>query len=613
MQVVKSCSIFSVFLSLRKHIPVKTNTHRKYYTTAISVEALHKYKNKLIILGVQNLEKQSKIRTILYAPNIIYTGNANIQTTQEKLAYAYQNLINLMLNKKVTKTKKKSSKKNVSINSFYVENNEIYGIQTTYNNEVKSFVTNVYKYSTESDSWELYSELKHEADSEDMEGVGLIVHTKDLIGPYILRAEVIIPKNVIQSLLSTLKIKSSKEIENEDYELHIDARVIVIDISTLNYVSIFIHTEPIKEKLKWLSEIVNSYGADKEDTYIKIIKETKKINLDKIFNLYVKSLKIKYSYVSGEYNTMHNSFSNLTIEPVLTVESEIGTIGNIVIKKALDLGHHEIENIVQIGNVLATNLVMAVENENKKIKSYFRNPRLKGFSNDSRIFCYHATLEKDINGKKDKIVVTVIHAWDDKSGFFYQYIYDKDAVRSVIAYIEDKYTKKSVGVIFSTYKEGFIVIALLDTKNNVTIIQEFKKIDQTIVYANLNNMVRIFCGKRYTVNKPSIGEFDYYTEEGNVITAFKIKRFYDNVETNYWNDPCKRYIVISDYPKQQCTIYTSNLRGIIKEDTFMFLHDAIQAPILGTRRSIIRSNNTCVFFELRNTVLITRGFDLSNV
>jgi len=450
-------------------------------------------------------------------------------------------------------------------------------------------------------------------DTDDIEGVGIIIHAKDLIGSYIIRAEIIMPKNVIQSLLSELKTKSREEIENEKYELEVYARVIVIDVSTLNYVVALQHEFYIKEKLKWLNEMISSYGADKKETYIKIIKETQKINIYDIFRKYIKSVRMKYSYVGGEYNHKNNEFYNLIMEPMLIVESEIDTIGTVIIKKALDLGVEKIDNMLQISNVLFTDTLLIIKNKKGELNSYYHNPKLKGFSSDGRIFCYHATLEKNINGTKVKNVVTVIHAWDEKLSSFYQYIYDKDAARSIIAYIEDKYTKKSVGVIFSTYKEGFIVMSLLDTKNNLTIIQEFKKIDQSIVYVNLNNIVRIFCGKRYTVNKPSIGEFDYYIEEGKVITAFKIKRFYDNVETNYWNGPCKRYIVISDYPKQQCTIYTSNLRGIIKEDTFTFLHDEIQAPILGTRRSIIRSNNTCIFFELRNIVLITRGFDLSDL
>jgi len=69
---------------------------------------------------------------------------------------------------------------------------------------------------------------------------------------------------------------------------------------------------------------------------------------------------------------------------------------------------------------------------------------------------------------------------------------------------------------------------------------------------------------------------------------------------------CKRYIVISDYPKQQCAIYMLNIRGIVKEDTFTFLYDEIEMPILGTRRSIIRENNTCLFFELYEPVLVSK-------
>lgn len=609
----KLYSIFSVFLSLRKNIPIQTNRYRKYYTRAISVEALHKYQDKLIILGVHNLEKQSEIRTLLYTPNCIYIGNADMPPTQEKLAYAYQAVVNLMLNKKVTKIKKKSSKKNVSINSFYVDNGELYGIQTIYNDKVKSFVTKVYKYSTESNRFELHNELKHEIDSEDVEGVGIIIHAKDFIGPYIIRAELIMPQKVIQSLLSALKTKSSEEIENEEYELDIDARIIVVDISTLNYISVFEHTYPIKEKLKWLNEIINSYGADKKETYIKIISETKKINVDRIFKSYVNSVRMKYSYLSGEYDPTKNEFSNLAIEPMLIVESEIGLMGSIVIKKALDLGHHEIENIVQISNVLATNIVMAVVNKNKKVTTYFQNPKLKGFSNDGRIFCYYAIREETIDDKKVKTAITVIHAWDDKSGSFYQYIYDKDTVRSIIAYIEDEYTKTSVGVIFSTHKESHIVMALLDTMHDTIIVQEFNKTYQGIVYTDLNNIVRIFCGKRYTTNKPSIGEFEYHTKEGKVVKPFMVKRFYDNIENNYWDNLCKRYIVISDYPKQQCTIYMPNLKGVIKADTFTFLHDEVEATILGTKRSVIRSNNTCIFFELHESVLIVRGPDFSSL
>jgi hypothetical protein len=602
-----------VFLSPQKHIPIKTIKHRKYYTTAISVEALHKYQDKLIILGTYVLERQSEIRTILYALNSIHIGNANVPPTQEKLSHAYKAVVNLMLRKKTAKTKKKtSSQNNVYVNSFYVYNNELYGIQTTYSNKIKSFITKVYKYNTKSDRWEIDSKLNHEINSEDVEGVGLIVHAADLIGPYIIRAEIIIPENVIQRLTHELKTKSSEAIENAEYELEISARVIVVDISTLNYVTALEHTYYIKEKLKFLNEIINSYGADKKETYLKIIKETKKINIEKIFKIYIKSIRLKYSYLSGEYNYTKNEFSNLVIEPILIVESELDTISTIVIKKALDLGDHKIESIMQISNVLATNIMMAVENKGR-LTSYFQNPKLKGFSNDGRIFCYYAILEKTIGDEKIRLPVTIIHAWDDKSASFYQYIYDKDAARSVIGYIEDKQTKKSVGIVFSTYKEGYIVIALIDTKNNTIIVQEFKKTYQNFVYNSLSVIARMLCGKRYTVNKPSIGEFEYNIRKGEVLTAFKVKRFYDNVEVNYWNGLCKRYMVISDYPKQQCAIYIPNLRGIIKEDTFTFLHDEIEMLVLGTRRIIKRENNTCIFFELQNPVLIIKGPDLSSL
>jgi len=606
----KLYSIFIVFLSFQKQIPIKISRYRKYYTTAISVEALHKYQDRLILLGVYSLERQDEIRTILYTPNSIYLGNANIPPAQEKLAYAYQAVINFMLNRNTKK--KKSSKNNFSINSFYVDNNVMYGIQTIHDDKTKSFITKVYKYSTESDRWELHGELKHEVDSED-EDVGIIIHAADLIGPYIIRAETVMSKSVIQQLLSNLKTKSSKAIENEEYELEISARVMVVDISTLNYVTALEHIYYIKEKLKWLNEIIISYGADKKETYIKIIKEAKKIKLDDVFKAYIKSVRLRYSYLNGQYSYAKNKFSNLVVEPVLIVENELDTIATVVIKNVLDLGSHKIDNIVHISNVLATNIVMAVENKSKKITSYFHNPKLRGFSNDGRIFCYYAILEKTINDQKIKTPVTVIHAWDNNSGAFYQYVYDKDAARSIIAYIEDKHTKTSVGIVFSTYKEGYIVIALIDTKNKTIIIQEFNKTYQSILYTNLSNIVRIFCGKRYTVNKLSVGEFAYHIKKGEVITAFKVKRFYDNVEVNYWNSLCKRYIVISDHPEQQCSVYMPNLRGNIKEDAFIFLHDEIEMPILGTRRIIKRENNTCIFFELHKPVLIIRGPDLSSL
>ena len=151
-----------MYLLFQKRIPIKTNKYRKYYTTAISIEVLQKYQNKLILLGVRSSEAQSEIRTILYTPNKIYIGNIKTPYTQEKLAYAYQAVVNLMLNKKVTKIKNKNSKNNVSINSFYVYNNELYGIQTVYKNKIKSFVTNIYKYSTENGRLKLHNELKHE-------------------------------------------------------------------------------------------------------------------------------------------------------------------------------------------------------------------------------------------------------------------------------------------------------------------------------------------------------------------------------------------------------------------------------------------------------------------
>jgi hypothetical protein len=606
-------SIFNVFLSLHKQIPIKTKKYRKYYTTAIGAELLQKYQNKLIILGIHLSAEQSEIRTILYTTNSIYIGYANTPPTQEKLAYAYQAVLNLMLNQKVTKTKRKSVKKSVSINSFYVDNNEIYGIQTVYNDKVKSFVTKIYRYIPESDKWELNRELKHEVDSEDVEGVGVIVNVKDLIGPYIVRAEIIMPEKVIQNLLSDLKTKSSKEIENEDYELGIDVRVIVIDISTLNYVTAYQHTYYIKEKLKWLNEMINSFGAGQKETYARIIKGTKKINTDHIFKVYIKSIRMKYSYMGGEYNYKKYEFSNLVMEPMLIAESEIGPVGTVVIKKALDLGVEKVENMLQIGNVFFTNTVLAIKDESGKLDSYFLNPKLKGFSEDGRIFCYYAIREELDDEKKIRTAVTVIHSWDDKSGLYYQYIYDKDAARSIIAYIKDKYTKRSVGIVFSTYNKGYIVIALLDFKNNTTIVREFSKYYQSVVYNNLSNIVRIICGRRYTLNKPSVGEFEYRTETGEVISAFKVKRFYDNVEANYWNSLCKRYIVISDYPKQQCVIYMPNMKGVIKDDTFTFLHDEIEMPILGTRRSIMRDNNTCIFFELHGPVLVVKGPDFSHL
>jgi hypothetical protein len=602
-----------VFLSFQKHIPIKTSKYRKYYSTAISLEALHKYQNKIIILGVHSSEGQSEIRTILYATNIIYIGSANILPTQEKLAYAYQAVVNLMLNKRTLRTKKKTSKNNVSINSFYVDNNELYGLQTIYNDKVKSFVTMLYKYSIETGRLELHNELKHEIDNEDVEGIGIIVNAKDLIGPYVIRAEIIMPEKVITNLLSVLKTKSNEEIENEDYELEINARVIVVDISTLKYVTALEHTFHVKEKLKWLNKIISSYGSGKKETYIKIMQETKKIRIDDIFKTYFKTVRMKYTYVGGEYNYKKNEFPNLVMEPMLMVESELDTVSTIVIKKALDLGFEKIDNMIQISNVLFTNTVLAIKDEMGKIDGYFLNPKLRGFSEDGRVFCYYAIHEESIDEKKIKTAVTVIHVWDDKSGSFYQHVYYKDPARSIIAYIKDKYTKKSVGVVFSTYKEGYIVITLIDTQNNTIIIREFSKYYQTIVYNNLSNIVRIICGRRYTVSKPSVGEFEYHTKKGEVVKAFMVKRFYDNVEANYWNSLCKRYIVISDYPKQQCAIYMPNIRGIVKEDTFTFLYDEIEMPILGTRRSIIRENNTCIFFELREPVLVSRGPDLSNL
>jgi len=602
-----------VFLSFQKNIPIKTSRYRKYYSTAISLEALHKYQNKIIILGVHSSEGQSEIRTILYATNIIYIGNANIQPTQEKLAYAYQAVVNLILNKKILKTKKKTSKNNVSINSFYVDNNELYGIQTIYNDKVKSFVTILYKYSIETGRLELHNELKHEIDNEDVGGIGIIINAKDLIGPYVIRAEIIMPEEVISNLLSVLKTKSNEEIENEDYELEINIRVIVVDISTLNYVTALEHTLNVKEKLKWLNKIINSYGSDKKETYIKIMQETKKIKIEDIFKTYFKTVRMKYTYVGGEYNYKKNEFPNLVMEPMLMVESELDTFSTIVIKKALDLGFEKIENMIQISNVLFTNTILAIKDEMGKIDSYFLNPKLRGFSEDGRVFCYYAIHEESIDEKKIKTAVTVIHVWNEKSGSFYQHVYDKDPARSIIAYIKDKYTKKSVGVVFSTYKEGYIIIALIDTQNNITIVREFSKSYQTIVYNNLSNIVRIICGRRYIVSKPNVGEFEYHTKKGEVVKAFMVKRFYDNVEANYWNSLCKRYIVISDYPKQQCAIYMPNIRGIVKEDTFTFLYDEIEMPILGTRRSIIRENNTCLFFELREPVLVSRGPDLSNL
>ncbi len=601
-----------MFLSLQKHIPIKTNKYRKYYTTRISVETLHKYKGKIIILGVHNLDRNSEIRTIVYAPNSIYISNANIQPTQEKLAYAYKTIINFIISKKDEKAEKKSPKNNPAINSFYFANNELYGIQTIHSNKAKSFVTKVYKYSTEADKWKLYAELKHEIDKENTEEIGVIIHTADLIGPYIIRAEIIMHKHFIQKLLSDLKKKSREDIENGEYELEITARVIVIDISTLRYVTALKHTFYIKEKLKWLNKIISSYGTDKEETYIKIIKDSKKIPIDDIFRLYIKSIRLKYSYIEGNYNYNNNEFSNLSIEPILIIENEIEPIGHIVLKKALDLGFDKIETMIQISNVLATNRIMIVENKHKNSKIYFYNPKLKGFSNDGRIFCYYAIIEKTNDDEKIRIPVTIIHAWDDKLNSFYQYVYDKDAARSVIAYIEDKHTKKTVGVVFSTYKEGYIVIALIDTKNNAIIVQEFAKNYQSLVYTNLSNIVRMLCGKRYTVNNPSIGEFEYYIKKGEVITPFKVIRPYDKVEVNYWNGLCKRYIVISDYPKQQCSIYMPNIKGVIKEDNFTFLHDELEMQILGTRRFIKRENNTCIFFELQNPVLVVRGPEFSN-
>lgn len=602
-----------MFLSFQKRIPIKTSKYRKYYSTAISVEAIHKYQNKIIILGVYSSEGQSEIRTILYATNIIYIGNANVQPTQEKLAYAYQAVVNLMINRKTLKTKKKTSKNNVSINSFYLDNNELYGIRTVYNDKVKSFVTTLYKYSMETGRLEIHNELKHEIDNEDVEGVGIIINAKDLIGPYVIRAEIIMPEKVISNLLSVLKTKSNEQIENEDYELEINIRVIVVDISTLNYVTALEHTFHVKEKLKWLNKIINSYGSDKKETYIKIMQETKKIKIEDIFKTYFKTVRMKYTYVGGEYNYKKNEFPNLVMEPMLMVESELDTFSTIVIKKALDLGFEKIENMIQISNVLFTNTILAIKDEMGKIDSYFLNPKLRGFSEDGRVFCYYAIHEESIDEKKIKTAVTVIHVWNEKSGSFYQHVYDKDPARSIIAYIKDKYTKKSVGVVFSTYKEGYIIIALIDTQNNITIVREFSKSYQTIVYNNLSNIVRIICGRRYIVSKPNVGEFEYHTKKGEVVKAFMVKRFYDNVEANYWNSLCKRYIVISDYPKQQCAIYMPNIRGIVKEDTFTFLYDEIEMPILGTRRSIIRENNTCLFFELREPVLVSRGPDLSNL
>jgi len=602
-----------VFLSFQKNIPIKTSRYRKYYSTAISLEALHKYQNKIIILGVHSSEGQSEIRTILYATNIIYIGNANIQPTQEKLAYAYQAVVNLILNKKILKTKKKTSKNNVSINSFYVDNNELYGIQTIYNDKVKSFVTILYKYSIETGRLELHNELKHEIDNEDVGGIGIIINAKDLIGPYVIRAEIIMPEEVISNLLSVLKTKSNEEIENEDYELEINIRVIVVDISTLNYVTALEHTLNVKEKLKWLNKIINSYGSDKKETYIKIMQETKKIKIEDIFKTYFKTVRMKYTYVGGEYNYKKNEFPNLVMEPMLMVESELDTFSTIVIKKALDLGFEKIENMIQISNVLFTNTILAIKDEMGKIDSYFLNPKLRGFSEDGRVFCYYAIHEESIDEKKIKTAVTVIHVWNEKSGSFYQHVYDKDPARSIIAYIKDKYTKKSVGVVFSTYKEGYIIIALIDTQNNITIVREFSKSYQTIVYNNLSNIVRIICGRRYIVSKPNVGEFEYHTKKGEVVKAFMVKRFYDNVEANYWDSLCKRYIVISDYPRQQCALYMPNIRGIVKEDTFTFLYDEIEMPILGTRRSIIRDNNTCIFFELYEPVLVSKRPNFTNL
>ena len=133
------------------------------------------------------------------------------------------------------------------------------------------------------------------------------------------------------------------------------------------------------------------------------------------------------------------------------------------------------------------------------------------------------------------------------------------------------------------------------------------------MYNNLSNIVRIICGRRYTVNKPSVGEFEYHTKKGEIVRAFMVKRFYDNVEANYWDSLCKRYMVISDHPGEKCAIYMSNIRGIIKEDAFTFLYDEIEMPILGTRRSIIRENNTCIFFELYEPVLVSREPNFTNL
>jgi hypothetical protein len=602
-----------VFLSFPKNISVKTRTYRKYYSTAISVETLHKHRNKIIILGVHSSEEKSEVRTTLYAPNIIYIGNVSVPPTQEKLAYVYQALISLILNKKTLKAKNKIVKNNAPINSFYIDNNELYGIQTTYNDRTRAFVTMVYKYSIETNRLEPHGRLKHEIDSEDTKGVGIIANAKDLIGPYVIRAEIIMPKKVIDKLLSVIKTKSNEEIENDEYELEINARVIVIDISTLNYITLLEHSFYVKEKLRWLNKIISSYGTDKRTTYVKIMKRTKKINIDNIFKIYFRTVRMKYSYISGEYNYKKNEFSNLVMEPMLMVESELDNVGTIVLKRALDLGVEKVDNMIQISNVLFTNTVLATKDEWGKLENYFLNPKLKGFSEDGRVFCYYAIYEENIDEKKIKTAVTVIHVWDDKSGSFYQYIYDKDPARSIIAYIKDKYTKKSVGVVFSTYKEGYIVIVLIDTQNNITVVREFSKSHQTIVYNNLSTIVRIICGRRYVISKPSVGEFEYHTKKGEVVRAFMVKRFYDNVENNYWNSLCKRYIVISDYPKQKCAIYMPNIRGIVKEDTFTFLHDEIEMPILGTRRSIIRDNNTCIFFELHEPVLISGKPDFSNL
>ena len=322
---------------------------------------------------------------------------------------------------------------------------------------------------------------------------------------------------------------------------------------------------------------------------------------------------MKYNYVGGEYNYKKNEFPNLFMEPMLMVGSELDTVGTIVIKKALGLGFEKIENMIQISNVLFTNTVLTIKDERGKLDSYFLNPKLRGFSEDGRVFCYYAIREESVDEKKIKTAVTVIHVWDDKSGFFYQHIYDKDPARSIIAYIKDKYTKKSVGVVFSTYKEGYIVIALIDTQSNTIMVREFSKYYQTIVYNNLSNIVRIICGRRYIVNKPSVGEFEYRTKKGEVVKPFIVKRFYDNVEANFWDSLCKRYIVISDYPRQQCALYMPNIRGIVKEDTFTFLYDEIEMPILGTRRSIIRDNNTCICFDLHEPVTVSGGPDLSNL